>query len=101
MAQRVRQSVSARQATRSVENVRVNLQIAAPRIALGICQRECFENLIVEMQKGAGKFDDGFEEEVGLGGAEAFFGGEGAENGDSGPYAGAPSHLQVFWRVAS
>src|ERR1700758_449103 len=52
------------------------------------------------MQKGVGKFDDGFKEQVGLGGAEAFFGGEGAGDGDSGAYAGATSHLQVLGRVA-
>ena len=52
------------------------------------------------MEEGGGEFSDGFEEEVGLGGAEAFFGGEGAENGDGGAYTGAAGHLQVFGRVA-
>ena len=46
------------------------------------------------------KLFDGFEEGVGLCRAQAFFGGERAENGDSGAYAGAARHLQVFGGVA-
>ena len=52
------------------------------------------------MEKGGGEFGDGFEEEVGFGGAEAFFGGKRAEDGDGGAHAGAASHLQVFGGVA-
>src|SRR5258707_4847497 len=52
------------------------------------------------MQKGGGELCDGIEEDVGFCGAKAFFGGEGAEDGDGGADADAASHLQVFWRVA-
>lgn len=52
------------------------------------------------MEEGGGELEDGFEEEVGFGGAEALFGGEGAEDSDGGPYAGAAGHLEVFGRVA-
>jgi len=52
------------------------------------------------MQKSGGEFCDGCEEEVGFGGAETFFGREGAEDGDGGADAGAASHLQIFGRVA-
>ena len=44
--------------------------------------------------------EDGFKEGVGFGGAEALFGGEGAEDGDGGAYAGAAGHLEVFGGVA-
>jgi hypothetical protein len=50
--------------------------------------------------KGGGEFVDGIEEEVGFCGAQAFFGGEGAEDGDGGADAGAAGHFEVFWRVA-
>jgi len=55
---------------------------------------------IAELKKGGGEFGDGFEEEVGFGGAQAFFCGERAEDGDGGADAGTASHLQVFGRVA-
>ena len=52
------------------------------------------------MVKGGGEFVDGIEEEVGICGAEAFFGGEGAEDGDGGADTGAAGHFEVFWGVA-
>src|SRR6266849_8932086 len=55
---------------------------------------------IAELDEGGGEFSDGFQEEVGFSGAEAFFCGERAEYGDGGAYAGAASHLQVFGGVA-
>jgi|SRR6266404_3149884 len=55
---------------------------------------------IAEMEEGGGELGDGLEEEVGLGGAEAGFGGERAEDGDGGTDTGAAGHLKVFWRVA-
>ena len=55
---------------------------------------------IAELGEGGGEFGDGFQEEVGFGGTEAFFGGERAEDGDGGAHAGAASHLQVFGGVA-
>jgi hypothetical protein len=55
---------------------------------------------IAELDEGGGEFGDGFQEEVGFGGTEAFFCGERAEDGDGGAYAGATSHLQVFGGVA-
>jgi hypothetical protein len=58
-----------------------------------------FERLAPESVERGGKFFDGFEEDVGFGGAESLFGGKRAEDGDSGAYAGATRHLQVFRRV--
>ena len=51
------------------------------------------------MFEGSGKLFDGFEEGVGFRCAKAFFGGEGAENGDGGANAGASGHLEVFGSV--
>src|SRR6266404_509277 len=61
--------------------------------------RPPFERLAPEPVESGGEFFDGFEEDVGFGGAESFFSGKGAEDGDSGAYAGATRHLQVFWGV--
>ncbi len=51
---------------------------------------------ILELKEGGWEFRDGLEEEIGLGGAEALLGGERAEDGDGGAYAGAAGHLEVF-----
>lgn len=53
-----------------------------------------------ELLKGGGEFVNGIEEEVGFCGAEAFFGGEGAQDGDGGADAGAAGHFEVFRGVA-
>src|SRR5438874_9219987 len=47
-----------------------------------------------------GEFGDGFEEQIGFRGAEAFGGGKWAEDSDGCAYSGATGHLQVFGRVA-
>src|SRR5258708_39728587 len=52
------------------------------------------------MGEGGGELGDGIEEEVGVGGAKARFGGERAEDGDGGADAGAAGHLEVFRGVA-
>ena len=57
-------------------------------------------NFWLEAEEGGGEFVDGIEKEIGFGGAEAFFRGEGAEDGDGGADAGAAGHLEVFGRVA-
>jgi hypothetical protein len=46
----------------------------------------------LQLAQGFGKLSDGVEEQVGFGGAEAGFGGEGAEDGD-GTDSGAAGHL--------
>ena len=55
---------------------------------------------IAELDEGGGELGDGFQEEVGFGGAEAFFCGERTEDSDGGANAGAAGHLQVFGGVA-
>ena len=62
--------------------------------------RSPFERLAPEPVESGGEFLDGFEEDVGFGGAESFFSGKGAEDGDGRAYACAAGHLQVFWGVA-
>src|SRR5258708_15492268 len=52
------------------------------------------------VDEGGGELGDGIEEEVGIGGAEPGFGGEGAEDGDGGTDTGAAGHLEVLWGVA-
>jgi hypothetical protein len=49
--------------------------------------------------EGGGKIGDGVEEEVGFGGAEAGFGGEGAEDGDAAD-SGSAGHFKIFGRIA-
>src|SRR5260221_7138598 len=56
--------------------------------------------LWLEAEEGGGEFVDGIEEEVGFGSAKAFFGGEGAEDGDGGADSGAASHFEVFGGVS-
>ena len=62
--------------------------------------RHPFERSAPEPVESGGEFFDGFEEDVGFGGAESFFSGKGAEDGDGRAYACAAGHLQVFWGVA-
>ena len=56
--------------------------------------------LVTEFLQGPGEFGDGFQEQVGFGGAKAFFCGERAEDGDGGTHSSAASHLQIFGGVA-
>ena len=55
---------------------------------------------MTKSEEGGGEFCDGFEEQVGFGGAETFFCGERSQDGDGGADAGAAGHLQVFGSVA-
>ena len=53
----------------------------------------------LQLAQGGGEISDGVEEQVGFGGAEAGFGGEGAEDGD-GADSGAASHFEVLGGIA-